>query len=95
VDLQRRFVKLIPNSLKIEVYLLFIDDSTHAAQVHQPASVPVKLLVSIATVPTLAAIVGLQAVLHQVQNLAANSEEIFRGDRLPLLPFPEESPASN
>ncbi len=71
---------------------MFLDDSHHASKADQPISpAPVKLLVSIATVPTLAAIVGLQAVLQQVQILANNSEEIFRGDRLPLLPFPEPS----
>jgi hypothetical protein len=69
---------------------LFLDDSSHANEADKPVSkAPVKLLVSIATVPTLAAIVGWQAILQQVQTLASNSEEIFRGDRLPLLPFPE------
>lgn len=78
---------------------MFLDDSNHANEADsfactigdQPIDMPVKLLVSIATVPTLAAIVGLQAVSHQVQALANNSTEIFRGDRLPLLPFPEPS----
>jgi hypothetical protein len=71
---------------------LFLDDSNHTNQADKPISkAPVKLLVSIATVPTLTAIVGLRALLQQVQALANNSEEIFRGDRLPLLPFPEPS----
>jgi hypothetical protein len=83
----------LSSSLKFEVYPLFLDDSNHANEADKPISqAPVKLLVSIATVPTLAAIVGLQAVLQQVQTLANNSEEIFRGDRLPLLPFPEPFP---
>jgi hypothetical protein len=77
--------------LKLEVYPLFSDDSVHAADRSITALIPVQLLVSIATVPTLAAIVGLQAGLKQIQNMANNSEEIFRGDRLPLLPFPEQS----
>jgi hypothetical protein len=79
--------------LKFEVYPLFSDDSIHATQADRSitAAIPVQLLISIATVPTLAAIVGLQAGLKQIQNLANNSEEIFRGDRLPLLPFPEQS----
>ncbi len=81
------------SSLKFEVYPLFLDDSNHANKADKPiiSQAPVKLLVSIATVPTLAAIIALQAVLQQVQALANNSEEIFRGDRLPLLPFPEPS----
>ncbi len=71
---------------------MFLDDSNHASKADKPiGQAPVKLLVSIATVPTLAAIVGLQAILQQVQTLANSSEEIFRGDRLPLLPFPEPS----
>jgi hypothetical protein len=76
---------------------LFLDDSNHANENDQPINrTPVKLLVSITTVPILAAIVGFQALLQQVQALANNSEEIFRGDRLPLLPFPEpaEQPSS-
>jgi hypothetical protein len=79
--------------LKLEVYPLFSDDSIHTTQADRSiaALIPVQLLISIATVPTLAAIVGLQAGLKQIQNLANNSEEIFRGDRLPLLPFPEQS----
>ena len=75
---------------------MFLDDSNHANEANRPISrAPVKLLVSLATVPTLVAIVSLQALLQQVQALANNSEEIFRGDRLPLLPFPEPSPPSS
>ncbi len=71
---------------------MFLDDSNHPNEADQPISrAPVKLLVSIATVPALAAIVGLQGILQQVQALANSTEEIFRGDRLPLLPFPEPS----
>jgi hypothetical protein len=85
--------KFPPNSLKFEVYPLFLDDSHHGRETDQSIGrPPVKLLVSIATVPTLIAIVGLQAMLQQAQALANNSAEIFRGDRLPLLPFPEPSP---
>jgi hypothetical protein len=74
---------------------LFLDDSNHANEADKSIShPPVKLLVSIATVPTLAAIVGVQALLQQVQTLANHSEEVFRGDRLPLLPFPEPSAQS-
>jgi hypothetical protein len=72
---------------------LFSDDSTPNSAVDRSTAVPVQLLVSILTVPTLAAIVGLQAGLQQIQAMANNSEEIFRGDRLPLLPFPNPSPS--
>jgi hypothetical protein len=90
MGLYRCFVEITLNSLKFEVYPLFSDDSTPNSQVDRSISVPVKLLVSIATIPTLAAIVGLQAGMQQIQAIANNSEEIFRGDRLPLLPFPEQ-----
>lgn len=72
---------------------MFSDDSTPSSAVDQSTAVPVQLLVSIFTVPTLAAIVGLQAGLQQIQDMANHSEEIFRGDRLPLLPFPDPSPS--
>jgi hypothetical protein len=72
---------------------LFSDDSTPNSVVDRSTAVPVQLLVSLFTIPTLAAIVGVQAGLQQIQDMANHSEEIFRGDRLPLLPFPDPSPS--
>lgn len=45
------------------------------------------LLVSIAATPWLSAIVGLQATGNLLERLGLASEEIFRGDRLPVLHF--------
>jgi hypothetical protein len=92
--LPQRLSNLSP--LKFEGYPLFLDDSNHANEADQSiGKAPVQLLVSLAAVPTLGMIVGLQAVLQQVQAMANSSEEIFRGDRLPLLPFPEPSSPSD
>lgn len=46
------------------------------------------LLVSIAATPWLLAIVAAQAAGGLLEQLGLSSEEIFRGDRLPVLHFP-------
>ena len=45
------------------------------------------LLVSMVATPWLGAIVGLQAAGNLLERLGVASEEIFRGDRLPVLHF--------
>ena len=55
--------------------------STHAV-------VSPSLLVSIAATPWLAAIVSIQAASGLLEQLGLASEEMFRGDRLPILHFP-------
>lgn len=45
--------------------------------------------VSLITVPVLGAIVAGHAIAQAVQSVGAISEEIFRGDRLPVLDFVE------
>ena len=47
------------------------------------------LLVSIAATPWLAAIVSVQAATGFLEQLGLASEEMFRGDRLPILHFPD------
>jgi hypothetical protein len=64
------------------------------------SSIPVvspALLVSVAAMPWLVTIVTLQAVSGFLEQLGLASEEIFRGDRLPVLHFPigEVSPTDN
>jgi hypothetical protein len=70
---------------------VFTDDSPRTAQkVDLPLiDVSIPWLVSMATVPGLTAIIGVPALLRELQNLTVHSEELFRGDRLPLLPFPD------
>lgn len=53
-------------------------------------SVPDRVLLQISTVPVLAALVAGKAVAETMQAIGQSSEEIFRGDRLPILPFPTE-----
>ncbi len=50
--------------------------------------VPPAFLLSLATAPVLVALVGGKALSKAVYELSVFSEEIFRGDRLPVLPFP-------
>ncbi len=53
-----------------------------------------KLVLSAATLPVLSAL-GLARCLGQrSEALGRLSEEVFRGDRLPVLPFPVEEEAS-
>jgi hypothetical protein len=47
-----------------------------------------EVLLSAATLPILLAITGVRVVGSQMSLLEANSPEVFRGKRLPLLPFP-------
>ncbi|WP_295615164.1 hypothetical protein [Chamaesiphon sp. GL140_3_metabinner_50] len=49
------------------------------------------LLVSMAATPWLSAIVGLQAAGNLLERLGVASEEVFRGDRLPVLHFTDRS----
>jgi hypothetical protein len=47
-------------------------------------------LLSLATAPLLASLVGGRAALKLMQDLGLASEEVFRGDRLPILNHPLE-----
>lgn len=53
-------------------------------------TIPNQILLQISTVPVLTALVVGKAVAETVQAIGQNSEEVFRGDRLPILPFPTE-----
>jgi hypothetical protein len=46
------------------------------------------VLVSVATVPMLIALVGSKVLAEVAQSLGLASEEVFRGDRLPVLHVP-------
>jgi hypothetical protein len=63
--------------------------SPNAVPFVQPA-----FLLSLATAPVLLAFVGGRALSKAVYELSVFSEEIFRGDRLPVLHFPSTT-ASN
>lgn len=48
-----------------------------------------ELLLSLATPPLLIALVGSRVLADAVRELGLLSEEVFRGDRLPVLHFPQ------
>jgi len=52
------------------------------------------LLLSLATGPVLVGVISLNAIGSWLQQVGEASEEVFRGDRLPILPFPDTPPAS-
>ncbi|MBD1849004.1 hypothetical protein H6F87_03080 [Cyanobacteria bacterium FACHB-502] len=47
--------------------------------------IPTSLLLSLGTIPVLAVLLGSKAVLQVMREVGEASEEIFRGDRLPIL----------
>lgn len=49
------------------------------------SKVPTEILLSLSTVPLLLALVGSQALAKAMKEVGQASEEIFRGDRLPIL----------
>jgi hypothetical protein len=55
----------------------------------QISVVPPSVLVSLAATPWLATIVSIRAASELLERLGVASEEVFRGDRLPVLHFPD------
>lgn len=59
-------------------------------QPHLPtAASSTKLLLSMGTVPLLLVLVGSKVLAAVVQDLGQMTEEVFRGDRLPVLKVPQ------
>jgi hypothetical protein len=54
----------------------------------QSNNVSTDLLISLATAPLLVAMVGGRVLAHIMREVGQASEEIFRGDRLPILHMP-------
>ncbi|MGV0027782.1 hypothetical protein [Phormidesmis priestleyi] len=54
-----------------------------------------EILLGLATLPVLAGLVGINAIAQSIQELGVLSEEIFRGDRLPILDLSDTSDKSN
>jgi hypothetical protein len=50
-----------------------------------------ELLVQLSTGPLLIALLGSKAAAETLETIGQASEEIFRGDRLPVLKFPVET----
>lgn len=53
-------------------------------------SLPVQILLQLSTGPVLIAMLGGKAFSETLQTIGEASEELFRGDRLPVLKFPVE-----
>ncbi len=62
-----------------------------AARNSSADSAALLLGVSVAGVPVLLAIVMMRLAQQRLEQLGVSSEEVFRGERLPVLPFPDQS----
>ncbi|MBD2464517.1 hypothetical protein H6G89_26275 [Oscillatoria sp. FACHB-1407] len=56
-----------------------------------PSQTTSNILISLGTVPVLAVLLGSKALAELMQQVGEASEELFRGDRLPVLHFHAES----
>ncbi len=65
---------------------------TTAARPAAPHLIAPSLLVSLAATPCLVAIVAIRATSELLERAGQTSEEIFRGDRLPVIHFPIADP---
>ncbi|NBO31290.1 MAG: hypothetical protein LVT47_09460 [Cyanobacteria bacterium LVE1205-1] len=52
-----------------------------------PSTVPPQVLIGLATVPFLGTLLVSNSIINLMGELGQLSEELFRGDRLPLLPL--------
>lgn len=55
---------------------------------------PCDLAIALATIPTLAGLVAMKSLGDMLIDLGLTSEEVFRGDRLPILNMPNMSSSS-
>ncbi|MGP0129393.1 MAG: hypothetical protein ACTMUB_09085 [cyanobacterium endosymbiont of Rhopalodia musculus] len=60
------------------------------SQVNQPLC-PVVICLSLATAPFLGSLLIVHQISQRLGELGEASEEVFRGDRLPILNFPDSS----
>lgn len=56
------------------------------------AQKPTEFLLSLAVGPVLLGVLATDAIVSWLQATGINSEEVFRGERLPVLHFPESEP---
>lgn len=50
-----------------------------------------QILLSVAVLPVIVAILGNKTLTQWVQDWGDQTEEVFRSERLPILPFPEKN----
>ncbi len=60
-----------------------------------PVKMPSDWLISLATAPVLLLLGGSKVLADAVLDLSQTSEELFRGDRLPVLHFPQKHNPEN
>jgi hypothetical protein len=53
-----------------------------------PSLIPTDILLSLSVAPLLLGVVATEAVSSWLQSVGLSSEEVFRGERLPVLHFP-------
>jgi len=58
-------------------------------------SIPQSLLLEIGTASILLLLTTGQVTVNALESLGQASEELFRGDRLPILPFPDDDESTN
>ncbi|BAY27464.1 hypothetical protein NIES2100_72880 [Calothrix sp. NIES-2100] len=58
-------------------------------------SIPQSMLVQLGTASTLLLLTAGKASLQALETMGQTSEELFRGDRLPILDFPEDHEINN
>jgi hypothetical protein len=79
----------VPNLLLLGAISMSVSNSTHRAMANPP--IPATLIVSLVAPPWAMAIVALHSGTKLLEQLGVASEEIFRGDRLPVLHFPDRT----
>ncbi|WP_354635486.1 hypothetical protein [Planktothricoides raciborskii] len=68
--------------------------TANAAEMFKQLNIASESLIACITVPMLLGLVGGKAIADGLQSLGQASEEIFRGDRLPVLHFPVAADAN-
>lgn len=66
-----------------------IEPSTHVGLDFGLFTIPQSLILQIGTASMLAALVAQKATIQTMEAIGEASEELFRGERLPILDFPE------
>lgn len=62
---------------------------------HPPAHATSNLFLSLGTLPFLLSVVAGKLFMTTIEEVGQASEEVFRGDRLPILPFPAPAKEAN
>ena len=68
-----------------------IDPSTNVGLEFGIFTIPQSLILQIGTASMLAALVAQEAAIQTMEAMGEASEELFRGERLPILDFPEQT----